>query len=61
MAGAFLFQALFNANWRWNRVARRFVFKQKIPNVHIFEGLRMKNVDIFYCRLDYSMDIWDIL
>jgi hypothetical protein len=28
---------------------------------YIFEGLRLDNVDIFYCYLECFKDIWDIV
>jgi hypothetical protein len=40
------------------RVARWFVFKPKFP---IWEGLRLENIYIFYCHLEYLMEIWGIL
>jgi hypothetical protein len=35
------------------RFARWFIFKPKIPIWVIFEGLRLKNADIFYGHLEY--------
>jgi hypothetical protein len=44
------------------RVAGRFVFKQKNPNLGKHsEGHRLENIAIFFGRLEYFMDIWDIL
>jgi hypothetical protein len=34
---------------------------QKSQSGKKFQGLRLENVDIFYGRLEYFMDIWDIL
>jgi hypothetical protein len=42
-------------------VARWFVFKPKIQILVILEGFRLENVYIFYCHLEYFMDIWGIL
>jgi hypothetical protein len=42
-------------------VARWFVFKPKIQIWVILEGCRLENVYIFYCHLEYFMEIWGIL
>jgi hypothetical protein len=34
---------------------------QKSQFGQIIEGLRLKNVDIFYGHLEYFKEIWDIL
>jgi hypothetical protein len=37
-------------------------FQTKNPNFGlILDGLRIKDVDVFYCHLEYLTAIWDIL
>jgi hypothetical protein len=38
-----------------------FFSDQKSQFGQTLEGLRIENVDIFYARLEYFTDIWDIL
>jgi hypothetical protein len=44
-----------------SRVARLFIFKPKYKFGKILDGLKWENVDIFYGRLKYFMDNFDIL
>jgi hypothetical protein len=49
--------------WLWNMVARWFVFEPKITIWEKFVGSQIGKCgfDIFYCHLEYFMDMWDIL